>query len=92
MTPTPHPQASARRPHAVGALLAALALGSASTAPALAQVQNFLLKPGSNVGPATEVKATDCVTKPDGTISCNTKLVNPPGDTPAKPIYSPFEN
>lgn len=60
--------------------------------PAGAQVQTFMLKPGSKVGPATEVKATDCVTKPDGTISCNTKLVNPPGDTPAKPMYSPFKN
>ncbi|MFM7269304.1 MAG: hypothetical protein ACKOZT_12110 [Cyanobium sp.] len=76
----------------LSSLLAAASLLAASGIPALAQVQNFLLKPGSNVGPATEVKATDCVTKPDGTITCNTKLVNPPGDTPAKPIYSPFKN
>lgn len=87
--PLPASAATGRR---LPCLLAAVSLLAASGAPALAQVQNFLLKPGSNVGPATEVKATDCVTKPDGTITCNTKLVNPPGDTPAKPIYSPFKN
>jgi hypothetical protein len=60
--------------------------------PAGAQTESFILKPGSKVGPATKVKATDCVTQPDGTVTCNTKLVNPSGDTPAKPSYSPFKN
>lgn len=60
--------------------------------PARAQVEKFMLGPGSQVGPATKVKATDCVTKPDGTVVCNTKLVNPPSNSPAKPVYSPFKN
>jgi hypothetical protein len=58
---------------------------------ALAQVQQFLLGPGSNVGPETQVKPKDCVTAPDGSVTCNTQLVNPPGTTEAKPIYSPWD-
>jgi len=70
--------------------LAALLLGAGL--PASAQVERYMLGPGSKVGPATKVKATDCITKPDGTVTCDTKLVNPPDDTPAKPVYSPFKN
>lgn len=55
-------------------------------------MESFLLGPGSKVGPATQVEPTNCVTADDGTITCDTKLVNPPGDTPAKPQYSPFPN
>lgn len=61
-------------------------------APALAQVESFILKSGSQVGPATEVKPKNCVTAPDGTITCETELVNPPGNTPAKPQFNPFRN
>lgn len=58
---------------------------------AQAQVQKFILGPGSNVGPSTEVKPKDCVTASDGSITCNTQLVNPPGTTEAKPQYSPWD-
>jgi hypothetical protein len=58
--------------------------------PALAQVESFLWGPGSNVGPATKVEPKNCVTAADGSISCDTQLVNPEGDTPAKPQYRPF--
>ena len=58
---------------------------------AQAQVQQFLLGPGSSVGPETQVKPKDCVTAPDGSITCNTQLVNPPGTTQAKPQYSPWD-
>ena len=51
-----------------------------------------MLKPGSNVGPATQVKPTTCVTAADGSVTCDTKIVNPPSDTPAKPSYQPFKN
>ena len=67
-----------------------LALGL--TLPAGAQVEKFMLEPGSKVGPATKVKATSCVTQADGSVTCDTKLENAPGETPAKPIYSPFKN
>jgi hypothetical protein len=70
-------------------LLAALVIGGLEL-PALAQVESFLWGPGSNVGPATKVEPQNCVTGPDGSITCDTKVVNPPGDTPAKPQYRPF--
>lgn len=60
--------------------------------PVLAQVESFMLKSGSQVGPATEVKPKNCVTAKDGTITCDTELVNPPGNTPAKPHFHPFRN
>lgn len=56
----------------------------------LAQVESFMLKPGSNVGPATKVKPTNCVTAADGSITCDTTIENAPGDTPAQPQYQPF--
>jgi hypothetical protein len=71
-----------------------LSLGSlfTLTPPASAQVETFILKSGSQVGPATEVKPKNCVTAKDGTITCDTELVNPPGNTPAKPHFTPFRN
>jgi hypothetical protein len=60
--------------------------------PASAQSESYLLGPGSKVGPSTTVKESDCVTKPDGSVTCNTKLVNPIGDTKAKPVFSPLKN
>lgn len=72
-------------------LLALLVLAALSQ-PAWAQVQTFILQPGSNVGPATKVVPTNCVTGPDQAITCDTKLENPPSNTPAKPQYSPFKN
>lgn len=72
-------------------LLACLTLVAAA-GPALAQVETFMLKPGSNVGPGTKVTPTNCVNRPDGSVSCDTKIENPPSDTPAKPIYQPFKN
>ncbi len=62
------------------------------TVPALAQTESFLLGPGSKVGPATEVKPKNCVTAPDGTVTCDTELVNPPGDTRAQPQFDLFRN
>lgn len=59
---------------------------------ALAQVETFINKPGSSVGPATKVVPTNCVTAPDGSLTCDTKLQNSPSDTPAKPHFSPFRN
>ena len=73
------------------ALLTLLGL-PALALPGQAQVQTFMLQPGSSVGPSTRVVPTDCVTTADGTVTCNTKLENSPSDTPAKPQYSPFKN
>lgn len=60
--------------------------------PGLAQVESFILKSGSQVGPTTEVKPKNCVTAQDGSVTCETELVNPPGNTPAKPQFNPFRN
>jgi hypothetical protein len=60
--------------------------------PALAQSETFLLGPGSTVGPATEVKPKNCVTAADGSVTCDTELVNPAGDTRAKPQLELFKN
>ncbi len=60
--------------------------------PALAQSETFILKPGSQVGPTTEVKPKNCVTAQDGSVTCDTELVNPKGNTPAKPQFNPFGN
>jgi hypothetical protein len=58
--------------------------------PALSQSGSYLLGPGSNVGPATKVKTENCVTKADGSVTCDTRLVNPAGDTDARPQYDYF--
>lgn len=60
--------------------------------PSLAQVEKYMLKRGSQVGPATKVKPTNCITAKDGSITCDTELENPPGDTQAKPQYNLFRN
>jgi hypothetical protein len=44
------------------------------------------------VGAKTRVVPTNCYRSRDGVISCDTKLVNPTGTTPARPIFSPFNN
>lgn len=72
-------------------LLACLTL-LAGAGPALAQVETFMLKPGSNVGPATKITPTNCVTGPDGSVTCDTKIENSPSDTPAQPGFTPFKN
>lgn len=77
-------------PLALGSVLAAVAF---AVEPAVAQVQQYMLGPGSSVGSQTKVEPKNCVTDPvTGAITCDTKLVNPPGDTPAKPSYTPFSN
>ncbi len=83
----PCPTAAALLP-----LLTGLALALTTAAPALAQRQTFMRGPGSAVGPDTQVVPTNCVTAPDGTITCDTELVNPPGRTPARPSLELFEN
>lgn len=61
-------------------------------APAQAEEQKYLLQRGSKVGTESKVKAKNCTTATDGTIKCDTEIVNPPGITPAKPSYNPFNN
>ena len=83
-----HPKPLAAK--SLRALVGGLGLVAALASPGLAQSQRFLLGPGSNVGPETKIEPKNCVTAADGSITCDTKIVNPKGDTPAKPSYSPF--
>ncbi|MEB3165610.1 MAG: hypothetical protein VKO65_02960 [Cyanobacteriota bacterium] len=70
-----------------------LLLGLAAlTLPVQAQVEEYMLQPGSTVGPETKVKPKNCVTAADGSVTCDTELENSPGSTPAKPEFNPFRN
>jgi hypothetical protein len=74
-------------------VLLLLAAGPAAAAPLqLAQAESFLVGPGSSVGPSTKVKPKNCVTNPDGSITCDTELQNSPSDTQAKPQFELFKN
>ena len=76
-----------------GLSLATLAASSLlAMAPALAQVESFLMGPASSVGPSTKAKPKNCVTAADGSITCDTQLENSPSDTQARPIYEQFKN
>ena len=59
---------------------------------ALAQSEVWLLGPNSRTGPESTVVPADCLENADGSITCNTKIENPAGDTPAKPYYNPFSS
>ena len=60
--------------------------------PARAQVETFMLQRGSNIGPETKVIPTNCVSASDGSVSCDTQIINPPSASPAKPQFQPFRN
>jgi hypothetical protein len=73
--------------------MAAFALLALAPSALWAQSLRYNLGPGSRVGVPTEVEPTDCVTDPkDGAVTCNTKLKNPPGESPARPSFEPFNN
>ena len=57
-----------------------------------AQTEGWLLGPSSAVGEQSEIMPTNCFTSLDGSITCDTKVVNPAGDTPARPYYNPFKD
>ena len=63
-----------------------------ATSPAQAQTEGWLLGPSSGVGKQSVIVPTNCLTSPDGSISCDTKVVNPASDTPARPYYNPFKD
>lgn len=72
--------------------LAVIVAGLCLSGAALAQAESFQLQRGGNVGPETRVKPTNCVTARDGSVTCDTVIENPPGDTPAKPKLQLFKN
>lgn len=69
-----------------------LVFAASPGAPVLAQTESYLLGPGSSVGPSTRVKPKNCVTAPDGAITCDTELENSPSNTEARPQFELFKN
>ena len=57
-----------------------------------AQSEGWVLSPGSKAGKQSTVVPKNCVTGADGSITCDTEIVNPAGNTPARPYYNPFND
>ena len=47
--------------------------------------------PGSATGKDSTIEA-DCIEAEDGSVTCDTKVVNPASDTKARPYYNPFND
>ena len=69
-----------------------LVCASVGASTALAQTEGWLLGPGSKTGKESRIEPTNCITGADGSITCDTKVVNPPNNTPARPYYNPFND
>ena len=59
--------------------------------PVLAQTEGWLRGPGSATGKDSKIEA-DCIKAEDGSVTCDTKVVNPASDTKARPYYNPFND
>ena len=58
---------------------------------ALAQTEGWLRGPGSATDKDSKIEA-DCIKAEDGSVTCDTKVVNPASDTKARPYYNPFND
>ena len=58
---------------------------------AQAQTEGWLRGPGSPTGKDSKIEA-DCIKAEDGSVTCDTKVVNPASDTKALPYYNPFND
>ena len=63
-------------------------LGASS---AYSQTERWLRRPGSDTGKDSKIEA-DCIKAEDGSVTCDTKLVNPASDTKVRPYYNPFND
>ena len=59
-----------------------------SAASGQAQTEGWLRGPGSATGKDSKIEA-DCFKTEDGSVTCDTKVVNPASDTKARPITTP---
>ena len=62
-----------------------------SATSAQAQTEGWLRGPGSATGKDSKIEA-DCIKAEDGSVTCDTKVVNPASDTKARPYYNPFND
>ena len=74
------------------AAFALLSFSAAMAPVARAQSEGWMLGPGSKTSKDSKVVPTNCVTTPDGAISCDTKVETPTRTTPARPYYNPFND
>ena len=68
-----------------------LTMSLCGTSSAQAQTEGWLRGPGSATGKDSKIEA-DCVTSEDGSVTCDTKVVNPASETKARPYYNPFND
>ena len=62
-----------------------------SDSSAFAQTEGWLRGPGSATGKDSKIEP-DCPTAEDGSVTCETNVVNPASDTKARPYYNPFND
>ena len=53
--------------------------------------ERWLRGPGSVTGKDSKIEA-DCIKAEDGSVTCDTKVVNPASDTKARTYYNPFND
>ena len=58
---------------------------------AQAQTEGWLRGPGSATDKDSKMEA-DCIKAEDGSVTCDTKVVNPANDTKARPYYNPLND
>ncbi|MBL6742065.1 MAG: hypothetical protein ISP80_06455 [Synechococcus sp. BS301-5m-G53] len=68
-----------------------LSMSVCGASSALAQTEGWLRGPGSTTGKDSTIES-DCVKADDGSVTCDTKVVNPASNTPARPYYNPFND
>ena len=60
-------------------------------ASAQAQTEGWLRGPGSATGKDSKIEAA-CIKAEDGSVTCDTKVVNLASDTKARLYYNPFND
>ena len=58
---------------------------------AQAQTEGWLRAPGIATGKDSKIEA-DCIKAEDGSVTCDTKVVNLASDTKARPYYTPLND
>ena len=70
-------------------VLLMMSVFGASSAQAL--TEGWLRGPGSATGKDSKIES-DWIKAEDGSVTCDTKVVNPASDTKALPYYNPFND
>ena len=68
-----------------------LLMSEFGAASAHAQTEGWLRGPGSATGKDSKIEA-DCIKADDGSVTCDTKVVNPTSDSKSRPYYNTFND